>query len=395
MSAAASRSAFAAAPAPDQAPAPPSALVSDAGARPSPQETASAPDQRSRAPLPTAIAPEDLAACQAAIRTGSYSFYAASRLLPRRVREPALALYAFCRLADDAVDLTEAKTEAVARLRARLDAVYAGAPRDAAADRAFAAAALASGMPRALPEALLEGFEWDAQERRYKTLSALRAYAARVASSVGAMMCVLMGVRDRDALARACDLGLAMQLTNIARDIGEDAAAGRLYLPLEMMTAEGLDPEAFLADPKPGPEIARVAKALLREAERHYRRAEAGVAALPLDCRTGILAARHIYGAIGERIAAAGYDSVTQRARTSRGAKLSLIALSSLQAAGIAVTPTSAVIHAPPTPETEFLIDAAAESPRRSDPWGDGRFGAFVSALAALEQKDRAARQRG
>ena len=88
-------------------------------------------------------------------------------------------------------------------------------------------------LPRAIPEALLEGFAWDAAHRRYETLSAVRAYGARVAGSVGAMMCLIMGATSRDALSRACDLGLAMQLTNIARDVGEDARAGRLYLPLD------------------------------------------------------------------------------------------------------------------------------------------------------------------
>ena len=96
-------------------------------------------------------------------------------------------------------------------------------------------------MPRILPDALLEGLAWDAMGRRYATLSDLRAYSARVASAVGAMMCVLMRVRDRDALARACDLGVAMQLTNIARDVGEDAREGRLYLPTDWLAGAGVD----------------------------------------------------------------------------------------------------------------------------------------------------------
>jgi phytoene synthase len=192
----------------------------------------------------TRIAPADLEACRAAIRTGSLSFHAASRLLPTAVRDPALALYAFCRLADDAVDEGDDKTAAVLRLRDRLDRVYAGCPVDAAADRAFAAVVEGFEMPRALPDALLEGMAWDAVGRRYDDLSGVLAYSARVAAAVGAMMCVLMRVREADALARACDLGLAMQLTNIARDVGEDARAGRLYLPQDWLRAEGVDPAA-------------------------------------------------------------------------------------------------------------------------------------------------------
>lgn len=141
----------------------------------------------------------DMAFCREAIRTGSLSFHAASRLLPGRVRDPALALYAFCRLADDAVDESDKKAPAVLGLRDRLDQVYAGRPRNAPADRAFAAVVEEFEMPRALPEGLLEGLTWDAFGRQYDAYSDLLAYCARVASSVGAMMCVLMRVRNRDA----------------------------------------------------------------------------------------------------------------------------------------------------------------------------------------------------
>jgi phytoene synthase len=188
------------------------------------------------------IHPDDMAHCVAAIKHGSRSFHAASKLLPRRLRDPALALYAFCRLADDAVDLQQEKAAAVLRLHERLDLAYLGRPRNAPADRAFAAVIEEFEMPRALPEALLEGLAWDAEGRRYEDLSGLRAYSARVAAAVGAMMCVLMCERRREALARACDLGVAMQLTNIARDVGEDAREGRLYLPLDWMSEARLDP---------------------------------------------------------------------------------------------------------------------------------------------------------
>ena len=174
------------------------------------------------------IRPDDLQHCRDVIRTGSLSFHAASKLLPTSVRDPALALYAFCRLADDEVDEGQNKTHAVIELQERLALVYAGQPRNAPEDRAFASVVEDFEMPAALPKALLEGLAWDAMEHRYTSLSDLRSYCARVASAVGAMMCVLMRVRDADALARACDLGVAMQLTNIARDVGEDARAGRI-----------------------------------------------------------------------------------------------------------------------------------------------------------------------
>ncbi len=338
------------------------------------------------------IAEADLSHCEEAIRHGSLSFHAASRLLPQQVRDPALALYAFCRLADDAVDLNAEKPAAVLSLRDRLDLCYRGTPRDAPADRAFAAMIEDFEMPRALPEALLEGLAWDAMGRRYGTLSELHGYSARVAAAVGAMMCVLMRVRCADALARACDLGLAMQLTNIARDVGEDAMAGRIYLPLDWMTEAGLEPEAFLADPRPLPEIRRLTRRLLAEADRLYFRAEAGIRSLPAGCRPGIYAARHIYAAIGRDIARAGHDSVTRRAHTTTRQKLGGLATGWLRTGLGMVMPRPTELYARPMPEVAFLVEAAAKGPPARETWAEGRTAALVSALATLEAQDRAAR---
>jgi 15-cis-phytoene synthase len=330
------------------------------------------------------IATADLEACRAAIRTGSLSFHAASRLLPPRVRDPALALYAFCRLADDAVDEGRDKTAAVLRLRDRLDRIYGGRPFDAPADRAFAAVVESFEMPRALPDALLEGMAWDATGRRYDDLSGVLDYSARVASAVGAMMCVLMRVRSADALARACDLGLAMQLTNIARDVGEDARAGRLYLPLDWLSAEGVDPEGFLANPVASPAIRTATRRLLAKATRLYHRAEAGVPVLPAACRPGILAAGAIYGGIGTAVAQNGHDAVTVRARTSKAQKLGWLIQATLKAGTTLVMPRPATLHAPPEPEVAFLVQAAARAaPAR------GRSDALLAVLAQLEARDR------
>ncbi|MDJ0995155.1 MAG: phytoene/squalene synthase family protein [Dinoroseobacter sp.] len=334
------------------------------------------------------IAPADLEHCKEAIRHGSLSFHAASKLLPTKVRDPALALYAFCRLADDAVDLHHEKPAAVLGLRDRLDLVYEGRPRNAPADRAFAAMVEDHDMPRALPEALIEGFAWDAMERQYDSLSEVRAYSARVAAAVGAMMTVLMGVRDGDALARACDLGVAMQLTNISRDVGEDAFEGRLYLPKDMLRTEGIDPEEFLADPHPSPELARVTKSVLAEANRLYYRAEAGIGALPRSARPGIYAARYIYAAIGGKVAQARYDNINSRARTSKAQKLTLVGLSALHSGVTMVMPKSAVLHARPLEECAFLVEAAARNADRSV-WGEGKSGALLGLFAQLEARDR------
>lgn len=334
------------------------------------------------------IDPKDMDACRDAIRHGSLSFYAASKLLPASVRDPAMALYAFCRLADDAVDLQDAKADAVLSLRERLDLVYAGRPRDAAPDRAFTAVVEEFQMPRALPDALLEGLAWDADWRRYQTLSELNAYSARVASAVGVMMAVLMRVRDPQALSRACDLGVAMQLTNIARDIGEDALEGRLYLPLDWLEEAGLTAEEFLANPKPTKEIRAMAKRLVMEANRLYYRSESGIGALPLASRPGIYAARFIYAGIGGNLAAMNYDSFSARARTTKAQKIGWLGQSLLRTGISMVMPRSAVIYAAPLPEVAFLVDAAASNQVRSPARSD----ALVEVLNLLEQRRRAER---
>ncbi|MEM1301701.1 MAG: phytoene/squalene synthase family protein [Pseudomonadota bacterium] len=338
------------------------------------------------------IDPKDMEHCREAIRHGSYSFHAASRLLPSDVRDSALALYAFCRCADDAVDESGDAVGAVLTLQDRLDLVYQGKPLNTPTDRAFAAMVEMHDMPRELPEALLEGFAWDAQARRYETLSGVIDYSARVASAVGAMMTVLMGVRDPNALARACDLGVAMQLTNIARDVGEDARARRIYLPLEWFDAAGLSVEAFFADPLPTPQVRRVVKRLLSEAERLYIRSEAGIPALPLKARPGIYAARFVYAGIGAQVRRNGHDSISTRATTSKVQKIGWLGQSILRTGVSMALPQSAVLYAAPLPEVAFLVDAAADRARDVG-WGPGRFGAALEAVAQLRAQETAARQ--
>jgi phytoene synthase len=243
--------------------------------------------------------PDDVQACRVAIRGGSKSFYAASLLMPSQYRDRAYALYGFCRFADDEVDDGDDALAACNRLSERLKLIYDGEPGDSPVDRAFADLVRECDIPKALPAALIEGFAWDAAERRYETLSDVRAYGARVASSVGAMMALVMGVRSREALARACDLGVAMQLTNIARDVGEDARNGRLYLPRAWFAEARIDPDAWLRRPEFNVQIGEYVRRLLAEADRLYARARPGIAYLPKRCRPAIHAASRIYREIG------------------------------------------------------------------------------------------------
>ena len=176
----------------------------------------------------------DMRECRRLLYHGSRSFHIASRFLPPTLRESACGLYAFCRIADDLVDLGEDPKQALAELHRRLDLIYAGTPKNHSADRVLSQIVTDHQLPRGLLDALLQGFDWDTAGRSYETVDDLCDYGARVAGTVGLMMAILMGVKDHNSLARAADLGVAMQLTNICRDVGEDARAGRLYLPRQL-----------------------------------------------------------------------------------------------------------------------------------------------------------------
>ncbi len=324
----------------------------------------------------------DEAVCAALLHGGSLSFHAASRLLPRSFRRDVVVLYAFCRVADDAVDESDDKIAAVARLRGRLHDIYAGTPGDHPVDRAFARLVQRREISRVLIEALIEGLEWDSLARRYPDQASLRAYAARVAGVVGVMMTVLMGVRDAASLAAACDLGVAMQLTNIARDVGEDARAGRLYLPLDALAAAGIEPDRLLAAPTDSAALAQVIADLFDEAEALYRRGLAGIAALPLRYRPAIAAAGLIYREIGRDLARTGYDSVRRRAQVSARRKV-ILALSGLRF----TLPRFKCAEGSAMAESAFLVDAAAVL--RAEPVGPG-----VRVLLLIEKLEREDRRK-
>jgi phytoene synthase len=299
--------------------------------------------------------PADVAHCRHLLREGSRTFFAASLILPAGLRAPSAGLYAFCRVADDAIDQGADGAAGLLRMRSRLEGVYQGQPGDHAVDRVFADAVLRNAIPAEIPRALLEGFSWDVERRRYETPLELDRYAVRVAGTVGLMMALLMGVRDRATLAHACDLGVAMQLTNIARDVGEDARNGRLYLPLEWLRETGIDPDLWLARPEHTPALARVVERLLSVAEALYAAAECGIGALPASCRPGMRAARLLYAEIGREVARCGFDSINRRAIVSWQRKARILA-----DAVVGRAPRPAAPVRVPAPEAAFLIDCAA-----------------------------------
>lgn len=295
----------------------------------------------------------DAAYCKGMIRTGSRSFFLASLFLPQPLRQATYALYAFCRQADDAIDDGADPDAELAIFQARLEVIYSGAVPDNAVDRALARVVRRYSMPRELLEALLQGFAWDTRARAYKDLAGVHCYSVRVAGSVGIATALLMGVREPNQLARAADLGVAMQLTNIARDVGEDARNGRVYLPRRWLRDEGLSASELIANPVYQPAVGVVVRRLLAAADQLYRRADSGIAGLPARCRPGIRAARLLYAGIGDVVLRNGGDSMSQRAVVSPLRKSQLLAQSFVVPAAVEED-----LLAPPLPQVRYLLRA-------------------------------------
>lgn len=269
---------------------------------------------------------------RASIEHHSKSFALAARLLPPRVNHHAVVLYAYCRRADDMIDLCppDAQLARLSQLRQELDAVYAGEPQSDPLLAVFAGVVRECAVPRAYLDELLHGMEMDSRRMRYRSLEDVLLYAYRVAGVVGLMMCHVMGVRRSEALRHAAHLGMGMQLSNIARDVREDWERGRLYLPqdlLERCGVSGLDPEQGGDLPRSAAEgIGRATELLLQQADAYYRSGDAGVPYLSLRCGLAIRAARLVYSAISAKVRAQGCNPFAPRAVVSRGKKLLLVA---------------------------------------------------------------------
>jgi len=260
-----------------------------------------------------------VATCHRTLAAGSRSFALATRLLPRRSADRAAILYTWCRRADDAVDLCEPADAgiAVARLRDELTRVYAGGLTVDPTLLAFGAVVAEAGIPLAYPRALLDGMARDAAGAPLATLAELYAYCYQVAGTVGLMMSHVFGVRDDRALRHAAHLGIAMQLTNICRDIVEDWDRGRLYLPDELCAEVGAGLlRRRLGEPVealPRAAIARAVERLLAVADRFYRSGDRGIWALPWRAGMAVRAARQIYAQIGHQLARHGFDPLAGR----------------------------------------------------------------------------------
>lgn len=284
------------------------------------------------------------------------SFRFASRLFPAERREQVKGVYAWCRYTDDLVDESDLPAPA---LEARLDAwlrisrrAYEGeATGNALADRVMPEMREA-GVPFGYAEALIEGMRMDVRGTEYTTLTELWTYTYRVASVVGLWMTELFGIRDPWMLDRAASLGHAMQLTNILRDVGEDLAAGRLYLPTSWLTAHGLDRADLERMTRTGeidPRYRELIERLMAVAEREYDHAAPAIERLPDFYRRPVAVAADVYRGIHRAIRANDYDNLSRRAYTTTMDKLKLGAgalLRSRQEAGRGDSPLSSLRQA-------------------------------------------------
>lgn len=268
------------------------------------------------------------------IAKGSKSFRAASRLFERETREDAWLLYAWCRRCDDEIDgqdhgfgqevLTdEERRERLERLYAMTRSALRG---EATTDPVFAAfqrVALKHDLPLQWPIELLDGFAMDVDGRAYETIEDVLAYCWHVAGVVGVMMARVMGVRDEPTLRRAQDLGLAFQLTNIARDVIADAENGRVYLPAAWLREAGVEPTpAAVADPTNRKPVWEATARLLAVVEPYYDSAKAGLRGLPFRSSMAIAAARGVYREIGRKVRRRGSGVWTGRVSVGKPMKL-------------------------------------------------------------------------
>ena len=278
--------------------------------------------------------------CTAIIRARSKSFSLASRLLPPPTRRDSVILYAWCRQADDAVDEVPSGVDPgpyglsqLAEQRSRLNAVYRRGDTDDALLLALREVVERHGIPRAYPEGLLDGMEMDVRGEHYETLDDLMLYCHRAAGIVGLMMAHVLGVDRAHALRNAAHLGMAMQLTNICRDVLEDLDRGRVYLPHAMLREAGGSellefaqdvgrPRAFCPELRAG--VSRVVERLLDEADGLYRSGAAGAVHLSFRSAFAVHTAFRVYAAIGDRLRARACDPLDGRVFVSTPGKLGL-----------------------------------------------------------------------
>lgn len=281
------------------------------------------------------------------IEKGSKSFAAASKLFDTDTRDAVHMLYAWCRHCDDVIDdqdLGFARDDAMSGEPSRLSAevtlqtlrddTHAALVERAPSSPVFQALSYVAtkyDIPPHQPQDHIDGFAMDVRGARYDTIDDTLTYCYHVAGVVGVMMARIMGADGEDTLNRACDLGIAFQLTNICRDIVDDAKIDRVYLPTDWLSDAGLEPHTLARDDN-RQQLLAVATRVLDLADRYYESAGVGIGRLPLRAAGAIAAARNVYRDIGGTIRARGIHAWDQRAGTSKGRKLARVSQGIVQA---------------------------------------------------------------
>jgi phytoene synthase len=283
-------------------------------------------------------------AARISIRKGSKSFASASRLLSREVRERVWMLYAWCRACDDLADAQDhggalgdqsGGEERLAEIRRLTTMALAGRATGHDAFDCLGMVAAECGISAVHTNDVIAGFALDTAGWHPASERDMLAYCYHVAGAVGVLMALVMGVdrEDGDTLNRASDLGIAFQLGNIARDIAEDHAAGRIYLPADWLAEAGVD-AAALMQPANREALVRMVARLCTMARRYEASARIGAARLPLRSQWSVLAAADIYGAIARKVAARRASAWDARVTTSKPEKLGFLIEAGARAAG-------------------------------------------------------------
>lgn len=265
--------------------------------------------------------------CEAITKNHAKSFYFASKFLPKQKRKSIYALYAFCRHVDDEIDKVQIKnkSQAIAEIekwKSALEKLYEKGTFEESSEQikmvllAWSDVLRNYAIPVSLPLELIKGVLMDTYIKRYETFDKLYVYCYRVASTVGLMSAEIFGYSKDSALKYAEEMGIAMQITNILRDIGEDVKMQRIYLPLEDLRTFGVSEEQISKGEK-NENFVHLMKFQIERARKFYQNAEQGIRMLETDARFTVFLAARLYAKILDEIEKQDYDVFNYRAHTS------------------------------------------------------------------------------
>ena len=271
--------------------------------------------------------------CESVTKSNAKSFYFAAKFLPLHKQKPVYPIYAFCRHVDDEIDEIgegdeKKAVETVLKWKKQLELLYQGKIKQTEIAEPSSMVFLAWSdllqtykIPQNLPLELIQGVLMDTNIKRYETFDELYIYCYRVASTVGLMSSEILGYSDEIALEYAEAMGIAMQLTNILRDIKEDAAMNRIYLPQEDLQRFGVT-EAQIFENRFNANFEKLMRFEMERARDFYNKGEKGIAYLEKDTRFTVLLASRIYGKILDEIEKQNFDVFLKRAHTTKRQKL-------------------------------------------------------------------------